>query len=57
VDIDLRGANAQFSVRNGDVQERRRHPVAVADSPLVTPSWLRDNLAEPHVVVADVRGT
>jgi thiosulfate/3-mercaptopyruvate sulfurtransferase len=27
----------------------------VADSPLVTPPWLRDNLGEPHVVVADVR--
>src|SRR5262249_59558476 len=50
-----RRSDAHVPVRNGDVQELRRHPIAVATSPLVAPAWLEARLGDPHVVVADVR--
>jgi thiosulfate/3-mercaptopyruvate sulfurtransferase len=40
-------------MRDGDVQERRRHSITVG--PLVTPDWLAARLGDPRTVVADVR--
>ena len=40
-------------MRDGDVQERRRHSITVG--PLVTPDWLAARLGDPRTVVVDVR--
>ena len=40
-------------MRDGDVQKRRRHSIAV--SPLVTVDWLAAQIADPKTIVADVR--